>query len=45
MPLIVPGVTTNNADSGDKTEEWSKKLVGKTISEEDPSSETVSPST
>jgi len=39
MPLVVPGITTNNL-GGDKTEEWSKKLVGKTIADE-PSSETV----
>lgn len=37
MPLVVPGVTVNNLD--DKTQEWTNKLVGKTISEQ-PSSET-----
>ncbi|EON97501.1 putative pua rna binding domain-containing protein [Phaeoacremonium minimum UCRPA7] len=36
MPLVVPGITSNN---GDKTEEWTNKLVGKTLSE-DSSSET-----
>ncbi|KAM7203847.1 hypothetical protein V8F20_003853 [Naviculisporaceae sp. PSN 640] len=35
MPLVVPGITSN---SGDKTEEWTNKLVGKKITEE-PSSE------
>ena len=38
MPLVVPGITGNN--SGDKTEYWTNKLSGKTISEE-PHSETV----
>jgi len=37
MPLVVPGVMTQ---SGDKTEEWSNKLVGKKLSD-DPSDETV----
>lgn len=37
MPLVVPGINNNSVD---KTEEWSNKLVGKTLSEE-PSSETV----
>jgi hypothetical protein len=37
MPLVVPGVT---AQSGDKTEEWSNKLVGKTLSD-DTTNETV----
>ncbi len=37
MPLVVPGVTTNSAD---KTEEWTHKLVGKTLSD-DNSTETV----
>lgn len=36
MPLVVPGINS----TGDKTEEWQNKLVGKTISDE-PSSETV----
>ncbi|KAJ9148952.1 hypothetical protein NKR23_g4674 [Pleurostoma richardsiae] len=36
MPLVVPGITSN---SGDKTEEWTNKLVGKKLSD-DPSSET-----
>lgn len=40
MPLVVPGVTTQQ--SGDKTEEWMNKLVGKKLSEEDASNETVS---
>ena len=39
MPLVVPGITSNN--SGDKTEEWTNKLVGKSLCE-GPSSETVS---
>ena len=38
MPLVVPGITSN---SGDKTEEWTNKLVGKKIADE-PSNETVS---
>lgn len=38
MPLVVPGVMTNN--SGDKTEEWMNKLVGKRLADE-PSNETV----
>ncbi len=38
MPLVVPGITSN---SGDKTEEWSNKMVSKKLSKE-PSSETVS---
>lgn len=38
MPLVVPGVTN---ESGDLTQEWMNKLVGKTLSDE-PSSETVS---
>lgn len=38
MPLVVPGIMTNN--SGDKNEEWTNKLVGKKISDE-PSNETV----
>jgi hypothetical protein len=37
MPLVVPGITSNPKD---KTEEWSNKLVGKTLSEEE-SNETV----
>ena len=37
MPLVVPGITSN---SGDKTEEWTNKLIGKKISEE-PSNEIV----
>ena len=37
MPLVVPGITNN---SGDKTEEWANKLVGKKIGDE-PTSETV----
>lgn len=39
MPLVVPGITSNG--SGDKTEEWMNKLVGKKISESEPSNETV----
>lgn len=39
MPLVVPDVTTNSADP---TEEWSRKLVGKTLGD-GPSSETVCP--
>ncbi|CAJ2513233.1 Uu.00g013520.m01.CDS01 [Anthostomella pinea] len=31
MPLVVPGVTSS---SGDKTEEWRNKLVGKTVSDD-----------
>lgn len=30
MPLVVPGIT---GTSGDKTEEWTNKLVGKKLSE------------
>lgn len=37
MPLVVPGITSN---SGDKTQEWTNKLVGKKITDE-PSSEVV----
>lgn len=37
MPLVVPGLTST---SGDKTEEWTNKLVGKKLSD-DPSNETV----
>lgn len=37
MPLIVPGITSQ---SGDKTEQWQNKLVGKTLSENQ-SNETV----
>jgi hypothetical protein len=39
MPLVVPGITSNG--SGDKNEEWMNKLVGKKISETEPSNETV----
>jgi hypothetical protein len=38
MPLVVPGIMTG---SGDKTEEWTNKLVGKKLSE-DQSNEVVS---
>jgi hypothetical protein len=38
MPLVVPGITDN---SGDKTQEWSNKLVGKKVTD-DAHSETVS---
>ncbi|KAL2018499.1 hypothetical protein VTK56DRAFT_784 [Thermocarpiscus australiensis] len=38
MPLVVPGVTTEN--TGDKTQEWTNKLVGKTLCD-GPSSETT----
>ncbi|KAI0506558.1 hypothetical protein F5B22DRAFT_446683 [Xylaria bambusicola] len=31
MPLVVPGVTDN---SGDLTQEWQNKLVGKTVSDD-----------
>ena len=37
MPLVVPGITST---SGDKTEEWTNKLVGKKVSDGD-HSETV----
>ena len=40
MPLVVPGVTADNM-GGDKTQEWTSKLAGKTICD-GPSSETVS---
>lgn len=39
MPLVVPGVTTQ---SGDKTEEWTNKLVGKKIHDGEETNETVS---
>lgn len=39
MPLVVPGVT-NQPDS--KTEEWTNKLVGKKITDEETSNEVVS---
>ncbi|KAI1214159.1 uncharacterized protein F4807DRAFT_455805 [Annulohypoxylon truncatum] len=32
MPLVVPGITDN---SQDKTAEWTTKLMGKTVSEND----------
>jgi len=38
MPLVVPGV---NSTSGDKAEEWQNKLVGKKLSDEETSTETV----
>ncbi|CAN8102116.1 unnamed protein product [Discula destructiva] len=38
MPLVVPGVTSQ---SGDKTEEWTNKLVGKKIHEGEDSNETL----
>ncbi|KAK0641495.1 hypothetical protein B0T16DRAFT_419929 [Cercophora newfieldiana] len=38
MPLVVPGITSNS--SGDKTEEWTNKLVGKKLADE-PSNETI----
>ena len=37
MPLVVPGITSK---TGDKTEEWTNKLVGKKLHDET-SSETV----
>ncbi|KAH8889622.1 translation machinery-associated protein 20 [Thozetella sp. PMI_491] len=37
MPLVVPGVTTNAVD---RTEEWTNKLVGKSLTDE-PSTETT----
>lgn len=37
MPLVVPGISNT---TGDKTEEWTNKLVGKTLSD-DASSTTV----
>lgn len=39
MPLVVPGVT---AQSDDKLTEWSNKLVGKTITDDETSNEVVS---
>ncbi|KAK3353220.1 hypothetical protein B0T25DRAFT_568434 [Lasiosphaeria hispida] len=39
MPLVVPGITTN--DSGDLTQQWMNKLVGKKLSESEPSNETT----
>ena len=38
MPLVVPGI---NSTSGDKAEEWQNKLVGKKLSDEETSTETV----
>ncbi|CAG7555364.1 uncharacterized protein B0J16DRAFT_389678 [Fusarium flagelliforme] len=38
MPLVVPGI---NSTSGDKAEEWTNKLVGKKLSDEESSTETV----
>ncbi|KAF4422190.1 pua rna binding domain-containing [Fusarium acutatum] len=38
MPLVVPGI---NSTSGDKAEEWQNKLVGKKLSDEESSTETV----
>lgn len=39
MPLVVPGI--NNITDESKTQEWSNKLVGKKLHEEE-SNETVS---
>lgn len=39
MPLVVPGI---NSTSGDKAEEWQNKLVGKKLSDDEASTETVS---
>jgi len=39
MPLVVPGLMGNSG--GNKTDEWTNKLVGKKLSEQD-SNETVS---
>lgn len=39
MPLIVPGVTANNLGDS-KTQEWTTKLMGKTLTDGD-SNETV----
>jgi len=39
MPLVVPGI---NSTSGDKAEEWTNKLVGKKLSDEESSTETAS---
>ncbi|TQN63913.1 hypothetical protein CSHISOI_11040, partial [Colletotrichum shisoi] len=33
MPLVVPGI--NNNSSSDKTEEWTSKLVGKKLHDEE----------
>jgi hypothetical protein len=38
MPLVVPGI---NSTDGDSTEDWMTKLVGKKLSDEEKSSETV----
>jgi hypothetical protein len=38
MPLVVPGI---NSTSGDKAEEWQNKLIGKKLSDDDASTETV----
>lgn len=38
MPLVVPGV---NSTSGDKAEEWQNKLIGKKLSDDEASTETV----
>ncbi|KAF4435750.1 putative pua rna binding domain-containing protein [Fusarium austroafricanum] len=38
MPLVVPGI---NSTSGDNAEEWQNKLVGKKLSDEETSTETV----
>jgi hypothetical protein len=38
MPLVVPGI---NSTGGDKTEEWQNKLVGKRLSDDEASTETV----
>ncbi|KAI1353687.1 hypothetical protein F5Y01DRAFT_275910 [Xylaria sp. FL0043] len=32
MPLVVPGITDNS--KGDATQEWTNKLVGKTLSDD-----------
>ncbi|KAJ4257379.1 hypothetical protein ACHAPJ_006171 [Fusarium lateritium] len=38
MPLVVPGI---NSTSGDSAEDWQNKLVGKKLSDEETSTETV----
>ncbi|KKA26303.1 hypothetical protein TD95_001770 [Thielaviopsis punctulata] len=43
MPLLVPGINNNNASAQDANSQdaWQAKLMGKTLSTENSSSETV----
>jgi len=41
MPLVVPGLSGNNS-ADNKTDEWTNKLVGKKLSEQDSNETTFS---